>query len=1205
MKKSALRLFFKRESWMSIVPHTGYFTALVFTIAQLAHISPTLAHSGNWEDDMQQEATSFARIDAGGNGTYTDSDGNVWGLDNSFIFGDPASSSKPIDVLGTNEDGLFQTYRYARQSAEFGFDIPVNTDGEYAVILYMVEPYFGVPGYASGGTGKRVFDVSVEGTTVLDNYDLNAIVSPGTLVAHTVENITAADGIISIRLVSEVNNAIISAIEVVEIDEEPPAPVLLTRLNAGGSGAYTDGDSNEWADDDPLVTGASRTASKSFDVVGTEDDGLYLSYRFAQPDANGLGQDFGYDIPVPASGSFTVRLHFLEPYFGVPGLGPGGIGRRVFDVALEGNTVLDDVDLNTIVTPGTTWVTTFEDIAVSDGNLSINFQSEVNNAIISAVEVLSQSTPSQPVFTGVDPANGATNVPINGFQITVGVVTPDGYELDETTLSGNVNLYKETTLGDEVLITSNVNDTGGGDAVILTPSEALEPSTKYIFRIEGVQANKIGDFQDRLTFASFASSFTTSADDDTNPVDLRGVSFIKVTGAQLGQGVDDRFSSLVIGPDGKLYGSTLAGTIKRWSINADGTLSNLQTLTPSLSGSPHPETGVTPGQPRLIIGLCFGPEATANNLVAYITHSAAVLSDGPEWDGKITRLSGPNLGQVQDVVIHLPRSKKDHLTNSIITGPDGHLYFTQGSNTAGGAPDPAWGNRPERLLSAAALKLELDKLPSNLPLSAYTTDNISVINNAPGNSIAMSDGTYNPYATNSPLTIFASGVRNAYDLVWHSNGFLYIPTNGTAGNNTSSPNAPASAGYVPVRRIDGSIATDASIPALNGGETQKDWLFKASFQTYHGHPNPLRGEFVLNHGGITYDGIPGQTGPYVDVAKYPDNLGPDYGFVPPAYDFAKNKSPNGAIEYRSDAFDGKLKGMLMVVRFSGQDDVMVMRPGESSGEILEVYESVVGMQNFDDPLDLVEDPNTGNIYVAQYDRGDDVNQKLVLLRVNETEGENPMAMDYYFVDAETDEIVEGPIIDGDVVDISNVNEFSIFVERYPAGTARMNFNILDGPYAGHNKTEGVTPYAIFGDTPRGDYIGQPISDGDQFTIRMRALDGDGNILVEETFSFSASSSGARTQTEGDIPTDAHPLQAPTVYPNPLLEDGLLHVVVGTAAEEVAVRLTDILGREYLRETIKVANDGEFLVDLRHLSPNIYFLRVFDGRQTNIHKVVKD
>ena len=119
---------------------------------------------------------------------------------------------------------------------------------------------------------------------------------------------------------------------------------------------------------------------------------------------------------------------------------------------------------------------------------------------------------------------------------------------------------------------------------------------------------------------------------------------------------------------------------------------------------------------------------------------------------------------------------KDHETNSIAFGPDGALYFTQGANNAMGAPDGAWGNRAEQLLSAAVLRLDPAKLPATLP--------------AKGVNVRTGDaGSYNPYAANAPLTIYASGIRNAYDLVWHSNGHLYVPTNGSAagGNVPAVP----------------------------------------------------------------------------------------------------------------------------------------------------------------------------------------------------------------------------------------------------------------------------------------------------------------------------------------------------------------------------------------------------------------------------------
>ena len=47
------------------------------------------------------------------------------------------------------------------------------------------------------------------------------------------------------------------------------------------------------------------------------------------------------------------------------------------------------------------------------------------------------------------------------------------------------------------------------------------------------------------------------------------------------------------------------------------------------------------------------------------------FSGMPNWGGQISRLSGPDLGTHQVYVDNLPRSARDHLTNSIEFGPDG------------------------------------------------------------------------------------------------------------------------------------------------------------------------------------------------------------------------------------------------------------------------------------------------------------------------------------------------------------------------------------------------------------------------------------------------------------------------------------------------------------------------------------------------------
>ncbi|MEO1339045.1 MAG: glycosyl hydrolase, partial [Myxococcota bacterium] len=236
---------------------------------------------------------------------------------------------------------------------------------------------------------------------------------------------------------------------------------------------------------------------------------------------------------------------------------------------------------------------------------------------------------------------------------------------------------------------------------------------------------------------------------------------------------------------------------------------------------------------------------------------------------------------------------------------------------------------------------------------------LSVINAASPNSPTMDDGTYNPYAIDAPLTLYASGIRNAYDLVWHTNGQLYVPTNGTAGGSRS----PAS--VAGTRRPDGSFYSGPIIPSIGPNEVQRDWLFRIDPNrsiAYYGHPNPLRGEYVLNRGSI-------------DAGRYPANTSPDTNYAGAAFDFAFNVSPNGVIEYRSSAHGGQLQGALLVCRYSGGSDIIALMPNRSNGDIADSRIGIPGLTGFNDPLDIVEDVSTGNLYVSDF-----ATSEIILLR---------------------------------------------------------------------------------------------------------------------------------------------------------------------------------------------------------------------------------
>ncbi|QNF34602.1 PQQ-dependent sugar dehydrogenase [Adhaeribacter swui] len=568
----------------------------------------------------------------------------------------------------------------------------------------------------------------------------------------------------------------------------------------------------------------------------------------------------------------------------------------------------------------------------------------------------------RPYVISSTPANKATNVSVNTSSIAANnlfVPTVAGYKggVDNSTITSSTVKLLKVVGTSTTQIQGVVQGTGGGDAISFSPTFALEPNATYKFVItDGVKSYS------KASFIPYTATFTTGAAlESRDPI---SVEFTKVAipGTQ-----KKKYSSLVIGPDSKFYALRLDGAIERFTINrTTGMLGNQSVISTALSGKYGS---------RAAVGLVFDPASTASNLIAYVSHCSGKLEGAPAFDGKISKLTGANLTTERLLVTNLPRSTKDHLVNSLAFGPDKALYISQGSNSSMGAYDGSW-QRTESLLSGSILRLDLVKLGS-ATLDAKTTTNQSVINAASGTSAKMSDGTYNPYSSASPLTIYASGVRNAYDLVWHSNGQLYSPANGSAAGG----NTPASLSGT--RRPDGSKYSGPSIPATSGVQVQNDWLFRIKKGGYYGHPNPLRGEYVANRG-------------YKDNSKYASTVVADPNYRGAAFNFNLNRSPNGAIEYKSNAFNGALKGKILVCRFSGGGDIIVLKPGsvvkgstDGQYNITDNYtgagtNGLVGMSGFINPLDLVEDPQTGNLYVIEFNWNNipDRTSQITLLRVS-------------------------------------------------------------------------------------------------------------------------------------------------------------------------------------------------------------------------------
>ncbi len=718
--------------------------------------------------------------------------------------------------------------------------------------------------------------------------------------------------------------------------------------------------------------------------------------------------------------------------------GGGGIYDSVHAINVEGAVALETFQ-------GTTadeYESATATVGVSDGRLSIDAVGGTNTKInyVHITEV-----PDAPHVTTMRPLNRSI-----GFDPTDGVsadisVPGAGVGVDANSLDGNVKLFDVLT-GLEV--PSTVGTSGGNDNISLQPDEELTPGRQYRFVVTSAVT---ADDAAAAPFVPFVSLFT--AGEPVGPPTtgtfepLTGVSFDRVE--QLAAS-GDIIASMAFGPDGKLYTTSIGSGIHRFDVAADGTLSNRTKVGPAeLDG-------------RAIIGIVFDTSLPSGELGIWITHATANIgNESQEWGSKVSHLSGANLETIRDIFVNLPRSKKDHLSNSIGYGPNGDLYFLQGSNQAAGDPDGAWGDRGETLLTAAMLHFS----PTHpLVLAAKA-------GGAPIDVRTDAIGGYDPFDADAPLKLYATGIRNAYDFVFHSNGHLYVPTNGTAGggnspgvNVTPESGAPTTAqrlGQDPgdytaaclTRRVDGLPYTAGDVPAITNHSVQEDHLYDVEKDKYYGHPNPERCEWVLHSGNPTAGQDPFER---AGGSNYPVGVQPDPNYAGYAYNFGYNKSPNGTVEYTSNTFGGQLKGRILVVRFSNNNDIVFLQPDDATGAILGAQlqegidgvanSTIGGVGNFKDPLEIIEDPSTGNLYVNQYDQGGS-GQGLFLLRV-------PAGQEAPGLDASEDELVFSATVsaqrpnDDRTIEVTNDSDeaitLSATIAAATSNSAVSDYSIVNG-----------------------------------------------------------------------------------------------------------------------------------------------------------------
>lgn len=202
----------------------------------------------DWDPDPANPCQPIAgrhylyRVNVGGP-TFVDSHGSTWMSDQEHgpgrtwgarswasafpnlppQFGSKRETYDP--VRGTVDDPLFQSFRYGRHELAYTFEIP---DGQYAVDLYFIEPWYGTGG-GMDCTGWRLFDVAVNGQVALAELDIWKEAGHDTALRKTVVT-QVSGGVLEISFPSvKASQAILCAIAISSA-EINPVPVEASRL---------------------------------------------------------------------------------------------------------------------------------------------------------------------------------------------------------------------------------------------------------------------------------------------------------------------------------------------------------------------------------------------------------------------------------------------------------------------------------------------------------------------------------------------------------------------------------------------------------------------------------------------------------------------------------------------------------------------------------------------------------------------------------------------------------------------------------------------------------------------------------------------------------------------------------------------------------------------------------------------------------------
>jgi hypothetical protein len=307
-------------------------------------------------------------INAGGTAT------GGFGADQYFSGGTTYTNTAAIDMsqITTNPPpaAIFNTERYGAMT----YTIP-NRSGAQTVTLYFAETYL-------TAAGQRLFNVSINGVTVLNGFDIFASAGGANrAIARTFNTTANGSGQVVIQFISGTQNPKINGITVAAGSTPTPTPtppvtptgtvVTTTSINAGGpaTGGFL---ADQYFSGGTTYT---NTATINMSAITTNPPpaAIFNTERYGA---------MTYTIPnLTAGRTYTVTLYFAETYLTAS-------GQRLFNVNINGATVLSSFDIFASAGGANRAIArTFNTTANGSGQVVIQFISGTQNPKINGITV--------------------------------------------------------------------------------------------------------------------------------------------------------------------------------------------------------------------------------------------------------------------------------------------------------------------------------------------------------------------------------------------------------------------------------------------------------------------------------------------------------------------------------------------------------------------------------------------------------------------------------------------------------------------------------------------------------------------------------------------------------------------------------------------------------------------------------------------------